>query len=61
MYNDDRKLYKVKIKSNPGYAEMRSWCIKNCENAFYVLPGWAGPGCEFHNENDAIMFALRWS
>lgn len=55
------KLITVCVTQNPPYAEMRNWCTENCQAPFYMLPSWYGKGCQFEDDEDALMFALRWT
>jgi len=44
------------------YTVMHKWCEQNCESNFYFYPSWTGKlGAQFENDEDAVMFALRWS
>ena len=44
------------------YKDMRKWCEQNCQSKFYFYPSWNRKfGAQFENDEDAVMFALRWS
>jgi len=40
---------------------MRAWLEANCQGPWYTAPGWAGNFVEFEDDEDAVLFALRWS
>lgn len=40
---------------------MRTWLEANCQAQWYTAPGWAGDFVEFEDDEDAVLFALRWS
>lgn len=40
--------------------EVIKWCKENCKAKFYLLPSWDRAGVEFEDDEDAVMFALRW-
>lgn len=43
--------------------KIRAWIQNNCHAASYESPGWWHPQhfYEFEDDEDATMFALRWS
>lgn len=44
------------------YKGMHHWCEQNCQSNFYFYPSWTRKlGAQFKNDEDAVMFALRWS
>lgn len=55
------KFYSVLIKQTATFSELHNWCEGNCKGKFYVLPTWLQPGCQFEDEKDAFLFALRWT
>lgn len=55
------KLITVRISQKFVYLDMYNWLRENCIGKFYILPTWAGYGCQFEDDEDAILFALRWS
>ena len=40
---------------------IHNWCESNCKAQFYHGPHWSGDFIEFEDDEDAIMFALRWA
>lgn len=40
---------------------MHEWCKRQCKAPFYWAPQWAGTFVEFEDDEDATMFALKWS
>jgi hypothetical protein len=58
------KLVKVIIPMKNriyGNGEIRDWLEDNCQQPYYVIPSWKANGIEFEDEQDAVLFALRWS
>lgn len=42
--------------------KMHYWCQQNCRAGFYGIPSWHNsPGYQFEDDEDAVLFALRWS
>lgn len=38
------------------------WCAENCKGRRYHSPGWTDSNfVEFEDDEDAMLFALRWS
>lgn len=54
------KLITVRISQKFEYLDMYTWLKENCMGKFYILPSYAGYGCQFEDDEDATMFALRW-
>lgn len=63
---DVPKLHDVVIRadeifSRDEYNEMNEWCYKNCKERFYFFPSWTRKiGAQFEDDEDAMLFALRW-
>jgi len=57
------KFHTVHIRrENYTHLELQVWCEANCRGAFYIIPSWrAKAGCQFEDDEDATMFALRWA
>ena len=55
------KLITVRISQKFVYLDMYEWLRENCQSKFYILPSYAGYGCQFEDDEDAILFALRWA
>jgi len=54
-------LITVRIGKGVPYLEMYNWLRENCKEKFYILPTWAGNGAQFEDDEDAVLFALRWT
>jgi hypothetical protein len=37
------------------------WCKENCNGRYYNSPGWTHSFIEFEDDEDAVLFALRWA
>ena len=54
--------YHAIVIRDEDFAEKLTWCLENCQNKFRDLA--EGNGCRawyFENEQDATMFAMKWS
>lgn len=50
------------IISRAEYEAIYDWCQHNCKEQFYIYPSWTNKiGCQFEDDEDATMFALRWT
>ena len=55
-------LHKVCYDSKHNEQHIQAWVQNNCRAAFYGSPGWYPHHFyEFEDDEDATMFALRWS
>lgn len=54
------KLITIRISQTFVYLDMYNWLRENCRGKFYILPSYAGYGCQFEDDEDAILFALSW-
>ena len=55
-------LHKVKFAwSNENVTEIRRWCKQYCKAGYYFGPAFNKNFCEFEDDEDAMLFALRWS
>ena len=43
------------------YSERLTWCLEHCQNKFRDIRMVKGRVWYFQNEQDATMFALKWS
>jgi uncharacterized protein YaiI (UPF0178 family) len=63
----DRRLmqllesYHVIVIKDTDFAEKLTWCLENCQNKFRDLNNSNGRAWYFQNEQDAVMFAMKWS
>ncbi len=55
-----RTYYPVKIKDIQDYAEKLTWCLEHCQNKFRDINTSEGRVWYFQNDQDALMFALKW-
>ena len=63
---DDRLMlllgtYYVIVLQDDDFAEKLTWCLENCQNKFRDLAHPTGRAWYFQNEQDATMFAMKWS
>ena len=63
---DDRLMlllstYHVIVLSDDDFAEKLTWCLENCQNKFRDLSDANGRAWYFQNEQDAMMFSMRWA
>ena len=60
------KLHDVIIRTNEvftqkEYYEIRDWCEENCKEQYYIFPSWTQKiGAQFEDDEDAILFTLRF-
>ena len=43
------------------FAEKLTWCLEHCQGKFRDLSDTNGRAWYFQNEQDATMFAMKWS
>lgn len=49
------------VFSRDEYEAILDWCRYNCKGRFYIFPSWlAKIGAQFEDDEDAILFTLRW-
>jgi hypothetical protein len=53
--------YHVIVLQDDDFSEKLTWCLENCQNKFRDLSDPNGRAWYFQNEQDATMFAMRWS
>lgn len=53
--------FKVTLSTNENYAEKLTWCLENCQSKFRDMKNDDGICWYFENQNDASLFALKWS
>lgn len=63
---DDRLMdllstYHVIVLSDDDFAEKLTWCLEHCQNKFRDLSDPNGRAWYFQNEQDAMMFSMRWA
>jgi hypothetical protein len=63
---DDRLMtllnsYHTIVLKDDDFSEKLTWCLENCQNKFRDLSDSNGRAWYFQNEQDAMLFAMRWS
>ena len=63
---DDRLMqlldtYHVITLKDDDFSEKLTWCLENCQNNFRDLSDSNGRAWYFQNEQDAMLFAMKWS
>lgn len=53
--------YPVKLDDEGDYSQRLTWCLEHCQNKFRDIKMAYGRVWYFQNEQDASMFALKWS
>lgn len=68
MLMEDEKLmkilesyYTVRLKEDDDFNEKLTWCMEHCQNKFRDIKETDCRAWYFQNEQDASMFAMRWS
>jgi len=55
------KLHKVTYNPKYNWGEVHHWCKENCRAPSYMSMAWAGTFVEFEDDEDAVVFSLRFS
>ena len=57
------RLHTVHVRRDRySHLELYAWCRAHCTGAFYIIPNWhERSGCQFEDDRDAVLFALRWA
>lgn len=55
------QTYHVIVLRDDDFSEKLTWCLENCQNKFRDLSDSNGRAWYFQNQQDATMFAMRWS
>lgn len=53
--------HKVHLLDTDNYAEKLTWCLEHCQSKFRDIKNGEGMYWYFEMEEDASMFALKWS
>jgi len=53
--------YPVTLPDEGDYSARLTWCLEHCQNKFRDIRMVKGRVWYFQNEQDASMFALKWS
>ena len=51
----------VRLEHDTNYNDILTWCLSHCQNKFRDMQESRGRAWYFQNEQDAIMFAMKWS
>ena len=51
----------VSLDQDRNYAERLTWCLEHCQHKFRDIKMGTGRVWYFQNEQDATMFAMKWS
>jgi hypothetical protein len=43
------------------YNDMLTWCLEHCQSKFRDMQESKGRAWYFQNEQDAVMFAMKWA
>jgi hypothetical protein len=54
-------LHRAYYSSDEDYYTVNKWCAENCKGRFYFSPAYMRESVEFEDDEDAMMFILRWS
>ena len=50
----------VRVEDEKQFAEKLTWCLEHCQNKFRDIKSVDGMDWYFENEQDAMMFAMKW-
>jgi hypothetical protein len=50
----------VRLEYDTNYNSILTWCLEHCQNKFRDMQETRGRSWYFQNEQDAIMFAMKW-
>jgi hypothetical protein len=51
----------VRLNNDEYYNDILTWCLSHCQNKFRDMQESRGRAWYFQNEQDAVMFAMRWA
>jgi hypothetical protein len=57
----DYYVIRLDFSNEKQYNEMLTWCLEHCQNKFRDLQESSGRAWYFQNEQDATMFAIKWT
>ena len=55
------ETYHCIVLKDEDFADKLTWCLEHCQNKFRDLSDPNGRAWYFQNEQDASMFAMKWS
>lgn len=53
--------YSMIVLPDEDFAEKLTWCLEHCQDKFRDLSEQNGRAWYFQNEQDATMFAMKWT
>lgn len=53
--------YVVRLEEDDNYSGKLTWCLEHCQNKFRDIRESKCRAWYFQNEQDASMFAMKWS
>ena len=53
--------YHAIVLRDDNFSLKLTWCLENCQNKFRDLSDPNGRAWYFQNEQDAMLFAMRWA
>ncbi len=53
--------YHVIVLPDGDFSEKLTWCLEHCQNKFRDLSDPNGRAWYFQNEQDAMMFSMKWA
>lgn len=56
-----KTYHAVHVGNDIEFSEKLTWCLEHCQNKFRDLSEQDGRVWYFQNEQDATMFAMKWS
>jgi len=60
LVNALKNYHPVHLEDNE-FNQKLTWCLEHCQNKFRDLSDSNGRTWYFENEQDAMMFAIKWS
>lgn len=56
-----KDYYVVQLESDQKYNDKLTWCLEHCQNKFRDFKNTDGRAWYFKEEQDALIFAMKWS
>lgn len=53
--------HKVRLEDNDRYPEKLTWCLEHCQSKFRDIKHGDGMDWYFELEEDAVVFAMKWT
>jgi hypothetical protein len=61
LMNILKDYHVVRLDDEDDFNEKLSWCLEHCQNKFRDIREAKSRAWYFQNEQDATMFAMKWS